>query len=201
MQIKMRHNILMITAAMALSNMAVAAQSVELSSETGDSLMLHKLHSDQLWATFQITDQILASFAMQELIVVQVDKNKPVKLQQSKKVCGSPAPKEKQELTYSFDPEQLTAGEWAFSEVQPVRKDVLKVFKWDSEVYDYLPSDRRAEYVDFPMAPIAVDSPNLWQQFEQGKEVVFRYVTETGEARQAKFSLADLRPDMIVLKK
>ncbi len=116
---------------MAATNVAVAADTVLLKSETGDNLMLHKLNSDQLWATFQITDQVLESFALQELIVLQVDQNKPVKLQQSKKVCGAPAPKNKQTLAYAFEPASSVTGEWAFSEAHTAPQRVLKVFGWD----------------------------------------------------------------------
>lgn len=186
---------------MAATNVAVAADTVLLKSETGDNLMLHKLNSDQLWATFQITDQVLESFALQELIVLQVDQNKPVKLQQSKKVCGAPAPKNKQTLAYAFEPASSVTGEWAFSEAHTAPQRVLKVFRWDDKTYDTLPSDRRSEFVDFPLEPIISGSPNLWQQFEQGEQITFRYMTEAGEARQAVFSLAEMSSEMARLKK
>lgn len=186
---------------MAATNVAVAADTVLLKSETGDNLMLHKLNSDQLWATFQITDQVLESFALQELIVLQVDQNKPVKLQQSKKVCGAPAPKNKQTLAYAFEPASSVTGEWAFSEAHTAPQRVLKVFGWDDKTYDILPSDRRSEFVDFPLEPIISGSPNLWQQFEQGEQITFRYMTEAGEARQAVFSLAEMSSEMARLKK
>ncbi len=186
---------------MAATNVAVAADTVLLKSETGDNLMLHKLNSDQLWATFQITDQVLESFALQELIVLQVDQNKPVKLQQSKKVCGAPAPKNKQTLAYAFEPASSVTGEWAFSEAHTAPQRVLKVFGWDDKTYDTLPSDRRSEFVDFPLEPIISGSPNLWQQFEQGEQITFRYMTEAGEARQAVFSLAEMSSEMARLKK
>ncbi len=205
MHTKMKHKIWMVVVAVVASNMVVANETVLLSSDTGDNLMLHKLHSDQLWASFQITDQVVESFAKQELIVVQVDQNKPVKLQQARGSCGAPASKQKQAVYYDFQPAEVSAvdieGQWAFSEVKAAQSDVLKVFQWDSDTYDYLPSDRRSEYVDFPLEPTASGAPNLWQQFEQGEKVVFRYVTEAGETRQAQFALVDLHANMAQLKK
>ncbi len=200
MKIKIRNN--MITMLLVMANAAaLAGESIYLSSETGDNLMLHKLSSDQLWATFQITDQVVESFAMQELIVLQVDQNKPVKLQQSKKVCGAPKSKDAQTIDYVFNPAQAESRGWAFNAVTTARQNPLKTLGWDDATYDTLKSDRRTEFVDFPLIPIISDSPNLWQQFEQGKQVTFRYVTEAGEARQAMFSLEDIQQDMVMLKK
>ena len=200
MHTKIKHKIWMMVAAVAVSNMAIANETILLSSDTGDNLMLHKLHSDELWASFQITDQVVESFALQELIVLQVDDNKPVKLQQGKKVCGAPKSKDKQTIDYVFKSSD-TEKTWAFGQTKIARSNVLKTLGWDDDTYDTLPSDRRSEFVDFPLEPIISGTPNLWQQFELGEKVVFRYVTEAGETRQAKFELADFHTNMAQLKK
>lgn len=162
-----------------------ASESVTLSSETGDTLMIHRLNNGEIWGSFMITDQVADSFAENELIVMQVDQHQPIKLDHQK-LCGSPARKE-QKVSYSFqsEPEQ---EQWQFNSVATSQPDILKLTGWDKETYQHMKSDRRPEVVDFPIqGSLAIES--LFQQFQQGNMLVFRYVTETNEARQAQFDL------------
>ena len=60
-------------------------------------------------------------------------------------------------------------------------------------------SDRRPEVVDFPIrASLAIDS--LWQQFIQGSVIVFRYVTDAAETRQAEFDLHSKQDALLKLQ-
>ncbi|NQY27361.1 MAG: hypothetical protein HRT92_09325 [Piscirickettsiaceae bacterium] len=162
-----------------------ANESITLSSETGDTLMIHRLKNGEIWGSFLITDQVADSFAENELIVMQVDQHQPIKLDHQK-LCGSPA-REAQKVSYSFqsEPEQ---AQWQFSRVAESQPNILKLTGWDKETYQHMKSDRRPELVDFPIqANLAL--VDLWQQFQQGKSLVFRYVTDAGESRQAVFEL------------
>ena len=162
-----------------------ASESVTISSETGDTLMIHRLKNGELWGSFMITDQVADSFAENELIVMQVDQHQPIKLDHQK-LCGSPARKE-QKVSYSFQSEP-DREQWQFSRVATSQPDILKLTGWDKETYQHSKSDRRPELVDFPIqASIAIES--LFTQFQQGDKIVFRYMTDADEARQAVFNL------------
>ena len=166
-----------------------ASESVTLSSETGDTLMIHRLNNGELWGSFMITDQVSDSFSGSELIILQVDQHQPIKLDYQK-LCGSPARAE-QKVDYTFQAEKSTE-EWQFSRVATTNPDILKLTGWDKETYQHMKSDRRPEVVDFPIqTPIAIAS--LGQQVQQGKVIVFRYMTDANEARQAKFDLQPSR--------
>ncbi|MBE9533195.1 MAG: hypothetical protein IMF04_03650 [Proteobacteria bacterium] len=162
-----------------------ASESVTISSETGDTLMLHRLKSGELWGSFMITDQVADSFAENELIVMQIDQHQPIKLDHQK-LCGSPA-RDAQKVSYTFESE-AEEKQWQFSSVATSQPDILKLTGWDKETYQHMKSDRRPEVVDFPIqAPLAVES--LFTQFQQGDELTFRYMTNADEARQAVFKL------------
>lgn len=162
-----------------------ASESVTISSETGDTLMIHRLNNGEIWGSFMITDRVADSFAENELIVMQLDQHQPIKLDHQK-LCGSPA-REEQKVSYSFqsEPEQ---EQWQFNSVATSQPDILKLTGWDKETYQHMKSDRRPEVVDFPIqGPIAIEL--LWQQFKQGEQIVFRYTTDADEPRQAVFKL------------
>lgn len=172
-----------------------ASESITLPSETGDTLMIHRLNNGEIWGSLMITDQVSDSFADYELIVLQVDQNKPIKLDQEKR-CGTPAG-EAQKVSYLFEAEE-SQQQWQFSQVAAAKPDVLKLTGWDKEIYQHMKSDRRPEVVDFPIkATIAIAS--LWQQIQQGKQLVFRYVTDADEARLAVFNLRIIRDDLALL--
>ena len=172
-----------------------ASESLLLHSDSGEALMIHQLKSGEIWGSFMITDQVSDSFANYELIVLQIDQNKPIKLDQAK-YCGTPAG-EKQKVAYSFEFEQ-NVDKWQFSQATQAKNDVFKISGWDSDIYQHMKSDRRPEVVDFPIqATIALQS--LWQQFEQGDTVVFRYVTDADESREAFFNLYTIRDELTAL--
>ncbi|PHS22723.1 MAG: hypothetical protein COA83_11230 [Methylophaga sp.] len=163
-----------------------ASESISLPSDTGDTLMIHRLNNGEIWGSLIITDRVSDSFAKYELIVLQVDQYKPIKLDHEKR-CNTPAGKQ-QKVDYVFQTEQATDQQWQFSQVEPAQTNFLKVTGWDKEFYHHMKSDRRPEVVDFPIqAALALDS--LWQQFQQGERVIFRYTTDADEPREAIFDL------------
>ncbi|MDT8372028.1 MAG: hypothetical protein RQ783_08575 [Gammaproteobacteria bacterium] len=161
---------------------------VELLSDTGDILMIHRLNDGELWGSFIITDQVADSFADNELIVLQIDQNKPVKLEHQK-VCGGKGNQQKVTFGFEYDAEQT---QWLFSQVKQNNPDILKLAGWDHDSYHHMRADRRPEVVDFAIqGELAVES--LLQQFQQGRQIIFRYTTESGETRQAEFHLQQLK--------
>lgn len=171
-----------------------ANESVSISSETGDTLMIHRLNNGEIWGSLIITDQVSDSFADHELIVLQVDQNQPVKLDQEKR-CNTPAG-ETQKVSYSFEAEG--SKQWQFSKVATAKPDILKLTGWDKDIYQHMKSDRRPEVVDFPIkATIAIES--LWQQFQRGESVMFRYTTDADEPRQAMFHIESKRENINAL--
>ncbi|MDH5357986.1 MAG: hypothetical protein OEY48_02120 [Gammaproteobacteria bacterium] len=165
-----------------------AKDSLSLTSKTGDTLMIHRLNNGELWGSFMITDQIVDSFADNELIILQVDHNKPIKLDHQKQ-CGGGL-RQEQKVGFLFDKEADHA-QWQFSQLTTNKPEILKLVGWDNDSFHHMRSDRRPEVVDFPIqGELAVDL--LWQQFKQGDIAVFRYTTESGETRQAKFKLSNI---------
>ena len=67
-----------------------ASDSIVIPSDTGDTLMIHRLNDGELWGSFMITDQVADNFADYEMIVLQVDQHQPIKMDHHK-LCGSPA--------------------------------------------------------------------------------------------------------------
>jgi len=177
---------------LALFCVALSAQAIEsitLPSETGDTLMIHRLNNGEIWGSLIITDQVADSFADHELIVLQIDQHQPIKLDQEKR-CNTPAGEE-QKVSYSFESEQ-SQQQWQFSAVSTAKDDFLKLSGWDKDIYQHMKSDRRPEVVDFPIkATIAIES--LWQQFKQGDSISFLYTTDADEPRQAVFQLKNKR--------
>ena len=169
---------------------AQANESISLPSDTGDTLMIHRLNNGEIWGSLIITDRVADSFAKYELIVLQVDQYKPIKLDHEKR-CNTPAGKE-QKVDYVFQTEKLTDQQWQFSQVETAQSSILKVTGWDKEFYHHMKSSRRPEVVDFPIqGPLSLES--LWQQFQQGEQVIFRYTTDADEPREAKFNLTSER--------
>lgn len=174
------------------ASLAVASQPLSLQSETGEALMFHRLNNGELWGSFMITDQIADSFADYELIVLQIDHNKPIKLEQAKR-CGGGKAEASQQVTYTFDTqkEQL----WQFKRAESVKPNILKLAGWDEDIYQHMTSDRRPEVVDFPIQGLlAIDS--LWQQFKDGDAVIFRYTATDGQLHQAKFILSEFTKEL-----
>jgi hypothetical protein len=158
----------------------------EYHSPTGDTLMIHRLQNQEIWGSFLITDQIADSFSSYELMVMQVDQYQPIQLDYQK-VCGGAG---RSQPTLMYDFEQSADKTWLFHTQQPVTEDssLLNQLLIQAQPYQHMRSDRRPEVVDFAIrGELAVEG--LHHQFKQGQELVFRYITEAGEQREARFHL------------
>lgn len=169
---------------------SVWADPVEMTSAQGDDLLMQRLANGEIWASFTLTDQTSAIFAPQELIVLQVDNNKPIKLKQAFRSCAAPA-LPPQQYSYQFDAAPKDS-QWQFSGIKQHNPDPLKLMGWDSENYDSIKADRRNIVVDFPLSRSAAGYA-LMQQLQQGQQITFRYVTDQGQAGQAVFDLQQQR--------
>ncbi len=179
------------------SGFVQANESLVLESASGDTLMFHRLNNGEIWGSLMITDRVSDSFADHELIVMQIDQNQPIKLDQAKR-CGGGKGDTSQQVGYSFETE-ASQDKWQFNQVEAVKPDILKLAGWDKEIYQHMRSDRRPEVVDFPIrGSLAIDS--LWQQVTQGDVIVFRYVTDAAETRQAEFDLHSKQDVIFKLK-
>ncbi len=179
----MIHRIATLLCVLLVQPLQAQTTAMELKHDNGDVLSIQKLANGEVWGSLFLSDRMVASFAPNELIVLQVDGHKPIKLEQGYRSCGAPAPKP-QQVVYQF--EQSAQADWSFSgQVQP-EKDVLKLFGWDDHQFNQLSADRRPEVVDFPLDPQAV----LSMQLTSAKQISFRYVTSIGEQRQTIFHLA-----------
>jgi len=156
---------------------------MELKHANGDVLSIQRLQNGEVWGSLFLSDQMTASFASNELIVLQVDEHKPIKLEQGYRSCGAPAPKP-QQVVYQF--EQSEPANWSLTGGVQSKPDVLKLLGWDNDQFIKLEADRRLEVVDFPL-----DSGTfITQQLIRPTQITFRYVTTLGEQRQTVFHLA-----------
>ncbi len=155
---------------------------MELRHANGDVLTIQRLDNGEVWGSFFLSDRLIASFASHELIVLQVDGYKPVKLEQGLRSCGAPAPKA-QQVVYQFEQQEQ---EYAFSGSTAPKTDVLKLLGWDQDQYNKLSADRRPEVVDFPISR----DDELASQLAGAGQISFRYVTDSGEQRETVFHLA-----------
>jgi hypothetical protein len=162
---------------------------VEVTNQTGDSLAIHRLSDGEIWASFALTDLIVDSFADHELIIMQVDKNKPIKLDHQKRCGGAARPA--QQIDYLVD---TTANDtiWSLSSPNKNKTDTLALLGMETDHFHHMRSDRRPEVVDFALQG-ELAHKTLWQQFKQGNTVMFHYTTTVGESRQAKFDLKTLQ--------
>lgn len=157
---------------------------IELRHSNGDMLTLQRLANGEIWGSLFLSDRMTASFASHELIVLQVDNHKPIKLKQGFRSCGAPAPKA-QQVVYQFEQSE---SDWAFSGSggDKDKPDVLKLLGWDADQYTEMDADRRPEVVDFPLDP----GETLTLQMSNAQQLSFRYVTSRGEQRETMFHLA-----------
>jgi hypothetical protein len=169
-----------------VSPLQAQTTAMELRHNNGDQLTIQRLANGELWGSFFLTDAMTASFASNELIVVQVDSFKPLKLTQGFRSCGAPAPKA-QQVVYQF--EQQANNAWAFNGQQANKTSVLKLLGWDAATYEQLQADRRPEVVDFPLDP----GEALALQLANAGQISFRYVTDRGEQRETVFHLTPHR--------
>ena len=155
---------------------------IEIRHNNGDLLVIQRVASGELWGSLFISDRMTASFASHELIVLQVDTHKPIKLEQGFRSCGAPAPKA-QQVVYEFEQSE---SDWSFSGINNNKTVVLKLLGWDASQYGKLSADRRPEVVDFPLD----SGDSLILQMGQAQQISFRYVTTRGEQRETVFNLA-----------
>lgn len=159
---------------------------MEIRHSNGDLLVIQRVASGELWGSLFISDRMTASFASHELIVLQVDTHKPIKLEQGFRSCGAPAPKA-QQVVYEFEQSE---SDWSFSGINNNKPDVIKLLGWDASQYGKLSADRRPEVVDFPIDR----GDSLSQQLHAADHISFRYVTDRGEKRESVFQLAPHQP-------
>lgn len=174
---------LLLFTCLVMSPVLAQTTAIELHHSNGDQLTIQRLANGELWGSFFLSDTMTASFASHELIVVQVDSHKPVKLEQGLRSCGAPAPKA-QQVIYQF--EQQASDSWAFGGQTANKPDVLKLLGWDAASYEQLSADRRPEVVDFPLDA----EQHLTLQLANAGQISFRYVTNGGEQRETVFHLA-----------
>ncbi|MCX4186414.1 hypothetical protein [Methylophaga sp. OBS4] len=167
------------------SSLPLLAESSALAllAANGDRFSIQRLDSGEVWASFFISDQMIASFASHELIVLQIDQHKPVKLEQGFRSCGAPA-LPPQQISYQFEQDTADSA-WIFEGTSRPQQPVLKLLGWDHASYDKINADRRAEVVDFPLSR----DHALVSQLGVAKQISFRYATDRGEQREALFSL------------
>lgn len=183
----MRLFVMVICTILLIPAVVLAADSITLNSETGDTLMIHQFKNGELWGSFMITDKVSDSFADHELIILQIDNHQPVKLE-GKRSCGGAAG-EKQTISYDFLADNnAEVTSWQFSQSKVAKQDLFALINEDTVTYQTVSSDRRLEVVDFPIrASVGLNS--LLTQFQQGQTISFRYTTQADEQRQASFDL------------
>lgn len=159
----------------------VSAEEVERQLHTGETLKLYTLENGERWGSFFLSDQSLAEFNFDELIVLQVDSHKPVKLVQGMRSCGAPA-RNPQQVDYLFV-EDTRDKQWSFQQTTQA-EPVLKLFGWDDEKYHSVASDLRPTVIDFPVR-------DKWfrAQLSNASQVTLRYATSEGKQITATFDL------------
>ena len=156
------------------------AEEMRYQSETGDRFTISQTKDGQYWGSLIISDKHTASFAHNELILLQLDEQTPVSLEHGNLSCGSPA-KARQTVFYDVSP---SANElFIKGEAQPLPKGFQQVRQRD--VFTTITADRRAETVDFVLNDETV---NL-QQLQSANTLKFRFVTDDGKRRQALFHI------------
>lgn len=149
-------------------------------SETGDRFTISQSKDGKSWGTLIISDNHTASFAHNELILMQLDDQPPISLEHGNLSCGSPA---KAEQTVFYDFSDTDNGLRAKTEKQPLPKGFQQVRQRD--VFTAITADRRAETVDFVLSDETISK----QQLESIKTLSFRFVTDDGQRHQAQFSM------------
>ncbi|WP_417550212.1 hypothetical protein [Methylophaga sp.] len=147
-------------------------------SDTGDRFTINQTKDGKYWGTLIISDNHTASFAHNELILLQLDDQTPISLEHGNLSCGSPA---KAEQTVFYDFSDSAKNVFATTESQPLPKGFQQVRQRD--VFTAIPADRRAETVDFVLNDETI---NL-QQLKSAKTLKFRFVTDDGQQHHAIF--------------
>lgn len=149
-------------------------------SETGERFTISQTKDGKQWATLFISDKYTASFANNELILLQLDEQAPISLEHGHLSCGSPA-KAEQTVFYEFS--TSAGGVFASPEPQPLPKGFQQHRQRD--VFRSITADRRAETVDFVFG----DATITLQQLQSANALTFRFVTDDQIRRQATFQL------------
>lgn len=149
-------------------------------SDSGDRFTINQTKDGKYWGTLIISDNHTASFAHNELILLQLDDQTPISLEHGNLSCGSPA---KAEQTVFYDFSESASELLEKVEKQPLPKGFQQVRQRD--VFSSIMADRRAETVDFLLS----DAPLTMQQLPSVKTVKFRFVTDDGKRHQAIFQL------------
>lgn len=167
---------------------SVAAQPQAYLAENGDRLEIRQLSSGETWATFIISDQHIDSFAVNELILLQIDQQQPISIVHGLRSCAAPA-RAPQQFAYEFATTQ--AAQWQFRQtVAPPELPPGFVKNLAAEKYPEISADRRAESVDFPLKNHSMDHLAAVQS---ARQLTLRYTTTAGQPMMAEFNL-DNRP-------
>lgn len=158
----------------------VWADSKHYLSETGEHFSISQAEDGKSWGTLVISDQYTASFAHNELILLQLDDQAAFSLEHGSLSCGSPA---KAQQTVFYDFTQATNGLLAKVGTQPLPTGFQQIRQRD--VFTSIVADRRAETVDFGLN----DETITLQQLRSAKTLYVWFVTDDKERHQATFQL------------
>jgi len=163
-----------------LISQSALAEEKRYQSETGDKFTISQTKDGKHWGSLIISDQHTASFAHNELILLQIDEQTPISLEHGNLSCGSPA---KADQTVFYDFSESASALLATVESQPLPKGFQQVRQRD--VFTSVMADRRAETIDFLLTDAGLDL----QQLQSVETIRFRFVTDDGKRRQATFQL------------
>lgn len=147
----------------------------------GDMLQVTQLESGEFWASLTLSDKHTASFADNELILLQIDQQQPVALVHGLRSCGSPARAARQ-VDYQFSQQD---DNWLLQSrrVPPPLPDGFVITASD---YPTLQADRRAFVVDFPLQ---TDAAPLWPNWQSANIITIRYSLDNGTPVSVQFDL------------
>lgn len=147
----------------------------------GDTLQVTQLDNGEFWASLSLSDNHTASFADNELILLQVDQQQPVSLVHGLRSCGSPA-RAPQKVDYQFNRQD---EDWLFQSRQPPAP-LLAGFVIKVPVYPTIQADRRATVVDFPLQ--SADAP-IWQQWQAATTITLHYSLDNATPVAVQFDV------------
>lgn len=163
---------------------SVVAKTKRFVAENGDRLEIRQLKTGETWAALIISDQHTDSFADNELILLQIDQQKPISIVHGLRSCAAPA-RAPQQVAYDF--EQQDAAQWQFNHtVAPPSLPPGFVKSLASTNYPEISADRRAETVDFPLKNHAED---YLKALQSAKVITLRYTTTAGQPVMTEFNL------------
>lgn len=149
--------------------------------DNGDTLQLTQLESGEYWASLTLSDDHTYSFADNELILLQLDKEQPVSLVHGLRSCGSPA-RATQQIDYVFSQQDT---DWLL-DARRTPPPLPEGFVIKDSDYPTVQADRRAHVVDFPLQ--SNDLP-LWPQWQSAEVITLRYSLDNGLPVSVQFDL------------